>query len=602
MFEHKTFLTTVPQTPGVYQMFDAKQRILYVGKAKNLQKRLQSYFRNPTQLAPKTRALVMKIADIQLQHTHTETEALILENTLIKRLQPPYNILLRDDKAYPYLHISADEFPRLSLHRGAKTKAGEYFGPYPHGRAVKHSLRLLQRLFPIRQCDNTTYKNRSRPCLQYQIKRCSAPCVNLVSTEDYQRDLEHTRLFLQGKNQIIIQTLVDKMQQAASALDFEKASIYRDQIAELKRLQAQQNMETGKAINVDVICCRTEANSALVYVLNVRAGRHLGGRVYHPKQAGLHDSQTVLAAFLPQYYLNPERDLPQQLVLEPTLTDLESLFAALRAQGKTPPRLRRQISGVYQQWLSLAQESLAQQRLRQAPKRYRDGLAALALALQLESLPERLECFDISHSLGEATVGSCVVFNQEGADKNAYRRFNIKDVTAGDDYAAMAQALTRHYQKQLQTAQTLPDILFIDGGKGQVKQAVEVLATLNIDSITIVGVAKGADRQVGLETLILAPAYKAVSLAKTDPALLVIQQIRDEAHRFAITGHRQQRRKHKGRSQLQQIEGIGEKRRAQLLQHFGSFAAVQAAGIADLCQIPGIGKALAEKIYQQLRA
>lgn len=582
-------------------MFDSQGRILYVGKAKNIQKRLQSYFRNSQQLSPKTRALVAHIADIQLQHTHTETEALILENTLIKRLQPPYNILLRDDKAYPYLYLSADEFPRLALHRGAKKADGEYFGPYPHGQAVKSSLRLLQRLFPVRQCDNTTYRNRSRPCLQYQIKRCRAPCVGLISAEAYAEDVAHTRLFLQGKNADIIENLARQMQSTAAALEFEQAGYYRDQIAALKRLQAQQSMDAGKAISIDVVVCQVQANSALVYVFSVRAGQHIGGRLYQPKQAHLSDADTVLGAFLPQYYLNPQRDIPEQILLNPHIDGLENLFSALVLQGKKAPTLRRQISGMYKQWLALAVENLKQQNLQQVPKRYRDGLTALSQCLQQETLATRIECFDISHSLGEATVASCVVFNQEGADKQAYRRFNISGITAGDDYAAMAQALKRHYQKQLETGQILPEILLIDGGKGQVKQALKVLAALEIQTIQVVGVAKGADRQVGLETLIIAPSYRAMSLSKTDQALLLIQQIRDEAHRFAITGHRQRRRNSRKVSQLQQIEGIGTKRRQQLLNHFGSLAAVQAAGIADLCQIEGIGAGLAQKIYQCLR-
>ena len=595
------FLSTTAQTAGVYQMFDAQHRILYVGKAKNLQKRLQSYFRPLSQLAPKTRALVTHIASIELQHTHTEIEALILENTLIKRLQPPYNILLRDDKAYPYLFLSADEFPRLSLHRGAKSQIGEYFGPYPHSGAVKNSLRLLQGLFPVRQCDNLTYKNRSRPCLQYQIKRCTAPCVGLVSKAVYAEDVAYTRLFLQAKNQAVIAALAKQMQQASAQLEFEAAGRYRDQIQVLKRLQAQQSMETGKAISIDVLACHTQANSAYVYVLSIRAGRHLGGRMYYPKQASLCDAAMVLRAFLPQYYLNPQRDMPEQILLYPSLDCPDSLFSALLSQGKKAPRLRQQVGGVYQQWLNLALENVKQQCLQQAPQHYREGLAALALLLGWESLAQRLECFDISHSLGEATVASCVVFNQEGADKSAYRHFNITGIKAGDDYAAMAQALVRHYQQQLKTGQALPDLLLIDGGKGQVKQALAVLQELKLESIQVLGVAKGSDRQVGLEKLIIAPSYRSVVLSKTDPALLLIQQIRDEAHRFAITGHRQRRRKNRSRSPLQQIVGIGNKRRRQLLAHFGSLVALRQAGVVDLEQIPGIGQVLAEKIYRYLQ-
>jgi len=595
------FLSTTAKTAGVYQMFDIKQQILYVGKAKNLQKRLQSYFRPLQQLAPKTRALVTHIAYIELQHTHTETEALILENTLIKRLQPPYNILLRDDKAYPYLFLSADEFPRLSLHRGAKSQMGTYFGPYPHAYAVKTSLQLLQRLFLVRQCNNLTYKNRSRPCLQYQIKRCTAPCVGFVSKEAYAQDVVHTRLFLQAKNQMVIAALVAQMQQAATQLAFEAAGRYRDQIQALKYLQAQQSMDAGRAISIDVVACQTQANSAYVYVLSIRAGQHLGGCMYYPKQASLCDAVTVLRAFLPQYYLNPQRDIPDQILLYPSLDYLGSLFSALLAQGRKAPCLRQQVSGIYQQWLGLALENLKQQCLQQAPQRYRDGLTALAMLLGQEDLPQRLECFDISHSLGEATVASCVVFDQEGADKPAYRRFNITGVKAGDDYAAMAQALVRHYQQQLKMGQVLPDLLLIDGGKGQVKQALRVLLDLKLDGIRVLGVAKGIDRQVGLEKLIIAPSYQSVFLAKTDPALLLVQQIRDEAHRFAITGHRQRRRKNRKHSQLQQIDGIGDKRQQQLLQYFGSLAALKRAGIIDLQQIPGIGQMLAEKIYHYLQ-
>lgn len=607
-FEAAKFLQTAPQKPGVYRMYDAQQEILYVGKAKDLKKRLASYFRSEQQLTPKTRALVSRIAQIEVTVTHTETEALILENTLIKTHLPPYNILLRDDKSYPYIYLSADDFPRLRLHRGAKTDKGRYFGPYPSAKAVYQSLNLMQKLFPIRQCRDSFYRNRSRPCLQYQIKRCTAPCVGLISQAAYAEDVQHATLFLQGKSHTVIDQLVKKMQAAAQALEYEQAARYRDQINHLRQIQAHQYADTDSHQDIDIIACLSRDNVACVQVLSVRDGRHLGSRAYFPKQTQDTSEAEVLLAFLSQYYLGNERELPQEIIVNQSLEDTEALLAALKQQHGRSVRLDHKVRGARARWLEMAEENVNASLEQRKPTQYRERLTALSLALQRDTLPERMECFDISHTQGEATVAACVVFDGEGPSSSHYRRFNIKGIQAGDDYAAMKQALTRRYQKikendgirRPELVEGMPDLLFIDGGKGQVKQALEVLEELQINEIQIIGVAKGSTRKAGLEHLILPDVEEPLYLSKDSPALHLIQHIRDESHRFAITGHRNRRAKARRVSVLEDIEGIGGKRRQQLIAHFGGLQGVQRAGVEDLTQVPGISQALAQKIYDAL--
>jgi len=597
VFDAAKFLQTAPQKPGVYRMYDTHQEILYIGKAKDLKKRLASYFRNEQQLTPKTRALVSRIVQIEVTVTHTETEALILENTLIKTHLPPYNILLRDDKSYPYIYLSADDFPRLRLHRGAKKDKGRYFGPYPSAKAVYQSLNLMQKLFPVRQCRDSFYRNRSRPCLQYQIKRCSAPCVGLISKEAYAEDVQHATLFLQGKSHTVIDTLVEKMQTAAQALEYEQAARYRDQISHLRQMQEHQYADTDSRQDIDIIACLSRDNVACVQVLSVRDGRHLGSRAYFPKQTQDTSEAEVLLAFLSQYYLGKERELPQEIIINQVLEDTTALLAALKEEHGRSVRLDHRVRGTRARWLEMAEENVNASLEQRKPTQYRERLTALSLALRRDTLPERMECFDISHTQGESTVASCVVFDLDGPSSSNYRRFNIKGVQAGDDYAAMKQALTRRYQKIKENDGIMPDLLFIDGGKGQVKQAIEVLEELQINEIQIIGVAKGVTRKAGLEHLILPDVEAPLYLPKDSPALHLIQHIRDESHRFAITGHRQRRAKARRVSVLEEIEGIGDKRRQQLISHFGGLQGVQRAGVEDLAKVPSISQALAQKIY-----
>ncbi len=596
-FDAAQFLSTAPSKPGVYCMYEDQREILYVGKAKDLKKRLASYFRSEQQLAPKTRALVARITQIEVTVTHTETEALILENTLIKNHLPPYNILLRDDKSYPYIYLSADDFPRLSLHRGAKKAKGRYFGPYPSAKAVHQSLNLLQKLFPVRQCRDSFYRNRSRPCLQYQIKRCTAPCVQLITPAAYAEDVQHATLFLQGKSHSVINQLVEKMQAAAQALEYEQAARYRDQISHLRHLQEHQYADTDSHQDIDIIACLTRDNVACVQVLSVRDGRYLGSRAYFPKQTQGNTEAEILMAFLSQYYLGKERGLPQEIIVNQVLDDTTALLEAIKLEHGRGVRLDHKVRGARARWLDMAEDNVKTSLEQRKPTQYRERLTVLSVALQRDTLPERMECFDISHMQGEATVASCVVFDAEGPNTSHYRRFNIKGITGGDDYAAMKQALTRRYQKLKDNEGIMPDILFIDGGQGQVRQALEVLDELQIHDIQVIGVAKGSTRKPGLETLIVPDVETPLYLSKDSPALHLIQHIRDESHRFAITGHRQRRAKARRISVLEDIEGIGSKRRQQLITHFGGLQGVQRAGVEDLAQVPHISQALAQKIY-----
>jgi len=597
-------LKTLPLLPGVYRMLGVEGEILYVGKARSLKNRVGSYFQKNIE-SPKTRALVERIRDIEVTLTASETEALLLEQTLIKELKPPYNILLRDDKSYPFLFVSeGEEYPRIDFHRGPKKQKGRYFGPYPGSQAVRESLQLLQKLFQVRQCEDTFFRNRERPCLQYQIKRCRAPCVKFVSPEEYAEDVRHTVLFLEGRNEEVMQDLMARMNQAADTLDFEAAVIYRDQLAALRRVQEQQFV-TRDAGNADVIAVAAQPGGVCVQILFVREGRVLGSKEFHPNMFGETSPAEILSEFLPSFYLQSDngRDIPDEIITSDELPDAGVIHEAIRALHGRDVRIKHRVRETRQAWLQLARLN-AEQGLsaRLANRTHMNArFAALQQAVGRTQPITRMECFDISHTMGEATVASCVVFDETGPRKSDYRLFNIEGITGGDDYAAMHQALTRRYQRLKAGEGRLPDILFIDGGKGQLAQAITVLEELGVHGVTLIGIAKGEGRKPGLETLHFADGAD-LQLPADSPALHLIQYIRDEAHRFAITGHRARRGKQRKRSALEDIPGVGPKKRRDLIQHFGGLQEVLRASAKDLATVPGIGLTLAETIYDALHS
>lgn len=602
-FDPSAFLATCSGRPGVYRMFDDATRLLYVGKAKNLKKRLASYFRK-TGLAPKTAALVGKIHQIETTITSNETEALLLEQTLIKEWRPPYNILLRDDKSYPYVFLSDGEFPRLSIHRGAKKAKGRYFGPYPSAGAIRESLSLLQKTFFVRQCEDSFFKNRTRPCLQHQIKRCKAPCVRLVEVPEYAEDVRHSVMFLEGRSNQLTNELSASMEQAAMDLQFEEAAQLRDQIGLLRRVQDQQSMEGGSG-DVDVIAAFVNPGGACVHLISVRSGRVLGSKNFFPQVGIEEEVAEVMSAFLSQYYLgSSERDLPAELIVNVVPEDHEALLDALDTLRGRQLSISHRVRGTRARWQQLAVTN-AEQALgaRLANRQHVAArFEALAEVLHLDEPPQRLECYDISHSSGEATVASCVVFGPEGPIKSDYRRYNIEGVTAGDDYAAMKQALTRRFSKIKDGEGKLPDVLLVDGGKGQLNMAREVLNELAVPELILLGVAKGTTRKAGFETLYLNDVAHEFTLKGDSPALHLIQQIRDEAHRFAITGHRARRGKTRRTSTLEGVAGVGPKRRRELLKHFGGLQEIARASVEEIAKAPGISKKLAESIYANLHS
>ncbi|MEJ2417213.1 MAG: excinuclease ABC subunit UvrC [Exilibacterium sp.] len=603
VFDYKTFLKSLTHHPGIYQMFDAGGSILYVGKAKSLKNRVASYFRQ-SGLTTKTAALVARIHHIQVTVTPSESEALMLEQNLIKAQRPPFNILLRDDKSYPYILVSSGEdFPRIGLHRGAKKRRGNYYGPYPNVGAVRESLNFLQKVFQVRQCDDSVFRNRTRPCLQYQIKRCTGPCVGLVSPSDYQQDVRHTEMFLQGKNRDLINELADTMEGLSASLEFEQAAVYRDRIAALRTLQSQQIIEEGSG-SLDVVAVAREAAVACVHVLYIRQGRILGSKSYFQREKLAEREGDVLSEFLPQFYLSRDRETPREVIVSHAVEDAEVIAEAIRLQCKKAVNFNASVRGHRAKWLQLAL-STARQNLtahlaskESVFRRYE----RLQEVLKLEEIPKRLECFDISHSSGELTVASCVVFDQNGPLKSDYRRFNIEDITPGDDYAAMEQALTRRYTRIQKGEGRLPDILFIDGGKGQLAKAEAVLAELGVNDVSLVGVAKGTTRKAGFETLYVGEQQREMALDSDSPALHLIQQLRDEAHRFAVTGHKQRRDKRRRTSTLEDIPGVGPKRRRELLRHFGGLQEVVRASASELAKVPTISKKMAEDIYSALHS
>lgn len=602
-FDSSAFLATCSGRPGVYRMFDGETKLLYVGKAKNLKKRLASYFRKTGQ-APKTAALVARIAQIETTITANETEALLLEQTLIKEWRPPYNILLRDDKSYPYVFLSDGEFPRLGIHRGAKKAKGRYFGPYPSALAIRESLSLLQKTFFVRQCEDSYYRNRTRPCLQYQIKRCKGPCVGLVSPEEYAEDVRHSVMFLEGRSNALSAELSASMEKAAMALEFEQAAELRDQIALLRRVQDQQSMEGGTG-DVDVVAVMLNPGGACVHLISVRGGRVLGSKNFFPQVAIEEEGGDVLMAFLAQYYLgNVERDLPSELIVNVQHEDFATLIEAVASLRGRSLSISYRVRGTRARWQQLAVTNAEQALAARLANRQHlaERFEALAAVLQMDESPQRMECFDISHSSGEATVASCVVFGPEGPLKSDYRRFNIEGVTAGDDYAAMHQALTRRFSKVKDGEGKLPDVLLVDGGKGQLAMAREVLQELAVSDLVLLGVAKGTTRKPGLEVLYLNDAEHEFTLPGNSPALHLIQQIRDESHRFAITGHRARRGKARRTSTLEEVAGVGPKRRRELLNHFGGLQELSRASVEEIAKAPGISKKLAELIYASLHS
>ncbi|MGP9826028.1 excinuclease ABC subunit UvrC [Ectopseudomonas khazarica] len=602
-FDSSAFLATCSGRPGVYRMFDGEARLLYVGKAKNLKKRLASYFRKTGQ-APKTAALVARIAQIETTITANETEALLLEQTLIKEWRPPYNILLRDDKSYPYVFLSDGDFPRLGIHRGAKKAKGRYFGPYPSALAIRESLSLLQKTFFVRQCEDSYYKNRTRPCLQYQIKRCKGPCVGLVSPEEYAEDVRHSVMFLDGRSNALSEELSVSMEKASMALEFERAAELRDQIAMLRRVQDQQSMEGGTG-DVDVVAVMLNPGGACVHLISVRGGRVLGSKNFFPQVAIEEEGGDVLMAFLAQYYLgNAERDLPSELIVSVQHEDFTTLVEAIESLRGRSLTISHRVRATRARWQQLAVTNAEQALAARLANREHmtERFEALATVLEMDEPPQRMECFDISHSSGEATVASCVVFGPEGPLKSDYRRFNIEGVTAGDDYAAMHQALTRRFSKIKDGEGKLPDVLLVDGGKGQLAMAREVLQELAVPDLILLGVAKGTTRKPGLEVLYLNDAAHEFTLPGNSPALHLIQQIRDESHRFAITGHRARRGKARRTSTLEEVAGIGPKRRRELLNHFGGLQELSRASAEEIAKAPGISKKLAELIYATLHS
>ncbi|MGA9853391.1 MAG: excinuclease ABC subunit UvrC [Gammaproteobacteria bacterium] len=596
VFDSERFLKNVTSAPGVYRMLDAHGEILYVGKAGNLKKRLGSYFRK-SGVSPKNQAMMTHMASVDVTVTHTETEALLLENNLIKKHRPRYNVVLRDDKSYPYIRFYTEQtFPRLTIYRGRRHEAGQYFGPYPNAHAARETVNLLQKLFLLRQCNDIFFRNRSRPCLQYQIKHCSAPCVKLISQEEYARDVRHAILFLEGRTREVIDAMVRRMEEASARREFELAARYRDQISSLRRTSARQHISAEHG-DYDVIAANSRSGIHCIAVMLVRGGHNLGIRSFYPKVTGETSTREVLSAFLPQYYLG--RDIPKEILVSEKIEDEMLLQETLSGQCGKHVTIRHPVRGEGKRLLVLTEANAVQSlSLRLAMDAdLRQRFEALQEVLELDQLPARLECFDISHTMGEGTVASCVVFDANGPLKGHYRRFNIEGIAPGDDYGAMRQALMRRYTRLKKGEGIVPDVLFIDGGKGQLHAAEKVLEELQVEGVTLAGVAKGPARRPGLEQLFLSGWDAPLILPPDSPALHLIQQIRDEAHRFAITGHRQRRARARTASVLESVPGLGPKRRQQLLKQFGGLQGVARAGVEDLASVHGISHELAERIY-----
>ncbi|CAB9494104.1 excinuclease ABC subunit UvrC [Alteromonas macleodii] len=600
-FDSAAFLKNLTSQPGVYRMYNSQEEVIYVGKAKNLKKRVSSYFRTNLDNA-KTRSLVSQIANMDVTVVNSETEAFLLENNFIKKYKPRYNVVMRDDKSYPFIFLSDHEHPRLSFHRGPQKKKGEYFGPYPSAWSVRESLRSMQRIFPVRQCEDSYYRARSRPCLQYQMQRCSAPCVEgYVSDEEYKEQVNFARLFLKGKNQQVIGGLVDKMEKASEALNFEAAARYRDQINALRKVQERQWV-AGTQDEMDVFGFAFKGNMACIQVMFIREGQLLGSKAYFPKVPNTADEQEVFESFFLQFYLAGNKVIPKQIVLSNTLSDEDAIADVLASEAGHKVHFFKGAREEKRKYLQLAQSN-AQTALDAQYSQQKSVFARyldLEAALEVDTPIQRMECFDISHTSGQQTVASCVVFNREGPHKSDYRRYNIEGITPGDDYAAMAQALKRRY-KSVKEVQKIPDLLLIDGGKGQLAQAEAFFEDWPHDKKPmLLGVAKGTTRKPGLETLILAGSHQVLPMDSHSPGLHLIQHIRDESHRFAITGHRNRRQKVKTTSSLESIPGIGAKRRQTLLKFMGGLQGLKKASKDEIASVPGISPELADTIYDHL--
>ncbi len=598
-FDTATFVANLTQRPGVYQMLGENGDIIYVGKARNLKKRVASYFSGKAKDA-KTMALVRNITDVAVTITATEVEALLLEHTMIKAHRPRFNVLLRDDKSYPWIYLNTSHsYPRLAFYRGPRRKRGEFFGPYPSAGAVRETLSELQKLFLVRPCRDGFFANRSRPCLQYQIQRCSAPCVGYISTDQYAEDLANATDFLRGNNSRVIEKLAERMDQAARETRYEDAARYRDQIARLRRIESQQVVDGAGEATLDVIAHAQRGSVHAFSVLSVRKGRLTGSLSFFPKAPAETDDAELMAGFLAQYYL--DRDIPPEVVIGTPIVEHELHQAALTERRGTRVQLHSRVRSERQRWLTMAATNAEEAAGLKAVSAtgVAEQLADLAAELALERIPERLECFDISHTGGEASVASCVVFGPEGPIKSDYRRFNIDGIEPGDDYAAMRDAITRRYTRVRSGESPMPDLVLIDGGKGQLGIAVEVLGDLGLGELAVLGVAKGRARRVGAERLFLPGADSPIQLPPDSPALRVIQNIRDEAHRFAITAHRGRRSKARRTSPLEEIPGLGPKRRRELLRQFGGLQGVERAGVDDLARTHGISRTMAQKIYER---
>ena len=597
MFDSAALISGLPHQPGVYRMLNAKGDVLYVGKAGDLRKRVSSYFQKSDH-GPRIQLMLAQVGAVEITVTRSEAEALILENNLIKSLAPRYNILFRDDKSYPYLVVTGDRFPRIGFHRGPLDRSHTYFGPFANAGAVRESIQLLQKVFRLRTCEDSVFQNRSRPCLLHQIRRCSAPCVGLIDAARYAQDVNDARLFMQGREDDVVGALAARMQESAERLDYEQAAIYRDQLRSLARVQTRQYVDTAKALDADVVACAIEGGIACVNLAMIRNGRYLGNKSFFPQHAEDRSAPEVIGAFLAQHYL---QEPPPALIVTAEGVDADELAVPLAENAGRAVQIVTRPHAERRAWLEMAQrnavEALAQRLREQGTQEGR--LAAMREALGLPPSVQRIECFDVSHTHGEATVASCVIYDQYRMRNSEYRRYNVSGVAPGDDYAAMRDVLQRRYERTARGEGVVPDLILIDGGKGQLHAVQAVLAELGFADIELVGVAKGAERKPGLEELVLGDG-RVLRLEKDHPGLHLIQQIRDEAHRFAITGHRARRGKARVTSSLEAIDGVGAKRRRQLLERFGGLKGVVAASIEELAQVEGISRTLAERIYREL--
>ncbi|MBP9726813.1 MAG: excinuclease ABC subunit UvrC [Gammaproteobacteria bacterium] len=605
MFDSAEFLRNVTTLPGVYQMYAVDQKLLYVGKAKNLKKRLTSYF-DSSEKSTKTRSMMQSVMDVKVTIAQSESEALLLECNLIKEHRPKYNILMRDDKSYPYILLSKHAYPRLDSYRGIRHKKADFYGPFPSASAVKQTLKLIQKLFKLRQCRDSFFKLRERPCLQYQINRCSAPCVKKISESDYQADVEQARLLLQGKSEEVLNALMKKMDIAAQTMAYEQAASYRDMIAKLRHIQSVQHVSQEKGC-YDIFAMISAAQVVCVAMLIVRHGQVVASQCFSPRCPQDASNDEIMSGFLEQYYLQSSQQnwiygMPEEVICSEALLESTWLEDFLKQASGKIIRIKTQVRGARSEWLAMALKTAEENSQHWALSKQKNNTQreALRQMLSLAEAPQRIECFDISHMQGEAIVGSCVVFNSEGALKQDYRRFTITGITPGDDYAAMRQVLQRRYTRRLKEESVLPDLTIIDGGWGQVNIASEVLQEVGCHEVTLIGISKGPERRAGHEKILIAQSKKELVFEMNHPGFLLLQQIRDEAHRFAVAGHQMARKKKRVTSVLENIPGIGAKRRRDLLRHFGGLQALQQAGQKDIEKVPGISGGLAKIIFDNL--